>query len=72
VDSIRDPFALNLRRYREREGLSQEALAEMSDLHPTAVGLLERRKRTPRLDTIVKLARALKLSSPCELIEGIR
>jgi transcriptional regulator with XRE-family HTH domain len=72
VESTRDQFAANLRRHRKRAGLTQEALAEICDLHRTEVGLLERRKRTPRLDTVVILSRGLGLSSPCELLEGIR
>jgi transcriptional regulator with XRE-family HTH domain len=67
----REVFAKNLRHHRKRVGLTQEALAEACDLHPTAVGKLECRKRTPRLDTIVALSRALGLE-PCELVEGIK
>jgi transcriptional regulator with XRE-family HTH domain len=72
VESVREPFAANLRRLRRRAGLSQEELGDMCDLHRTAISLLERRQRSPRLDTIVMLARALKLSSPCELLSGVR
>jgi hypothetical protein len=41
-------------------------------LHRTEISLLERCKRSPRLETIVVLARALKLDSPAELLVGIR
>jgi transcriptional regulator with XRE-family HTH domain len=51
-------------------GLSQEALAELCDLHRTEISLLERRKRSPRLDTIVNLTRGLQLSSVCDLLEA--
>jgi transcriptional regulator with XRE-family HTH domain len=64
-------FAANLRRHRTRLGLSQEALANLCDLHRTEISLLERCKRSPRLDTIISLARGLELSSTCELLEGI-
>jgi transcriptional regulator with XRE-family HTH domain len=67
----RDQFAQNLRSHRRRLGLSQEKLAEICDLHRTEISLLERRKRSPRLETIVSLAAGLKLSSPCELLDGI-
>jgi transcriptional regulator with XRE-family HTH domain len=72
MDTVTAKFAENLRRHRLRLGLSQEGLAEICDLDRTAISLLERRKRTPRLDTIVRLARGLGLSSPCELLEGMR
>jgi transcriptional regulator with XRE-family HTH domain len=67
-----EQFALNLRNARDRAGLSQEALAEECDLHRTEISLLERCKRSPRLETIVILARGLGLSSPGELLAGMR
>ena len=71
MDPSHARFAANLRRHRKRLGLSQEALANLCDLHRTEISLLERCKRSPRLDTIVSLARGLELSSTCELLEGI-
>lgn len=71
VEQVRRQFAINLRHHRERVGLSQEALAEICDLHRTEISLLERCKRSPRLETIVILARGLELSSAGELLEGI-
>jgi transcriptional regulator with XRE-family HTH domain len=71
VESVRQQFAENLRSNRERLGLSQEALAEICDLHRTEISLLERCKRSPRLETIVILARALELGSPGELLKGV-
>jgi transcriptional regulator with XRE-family HTH domain len=70
VDSARKQFAENLRRHRLRAGLSQEALAEICDLHRTEISLLERRKRSPRLETLVSLAHGLQLSSVCDLLES--
>ena len=72
VEPVRKQFAINLRHHRERVGLSQEALADICGLHRTEISLLERCKRSPRLETIVILARGLKLASPGELLEGIR
>jgi transcriptional regulator with XRE-family HTH domain len=71
MEQVRKQFAANLRRQRERAGLSQEALAEACDLHRTEISLLERCKRSPRLETIVILSRGLGLSSTAELLEGI-
>jgi transcriptional regulator with XRE-family HTH domain len=71
VDAARKQFGLNLRRHRERVGLSQERLADVCELDRTEISLLERGKRFPRLDTLVRLARGLELSSPSELLEGI-
>jgi transcriptional regulator with XRE-family HTH domain len=71
MQPVRRQFAENLRRHRQRAGLSQEALAELCDLHRTEISLLERSKRSPRLETIVILARGLQLASPAELLDGI-
>jgi transcriptional regulator with XRE-family HTH domain len=71
MPSTREQFAANLKRQRDRAGLSQEALADVCDLHRTEISLLERSKRSPRLETIVILSKGLGLSSPGELIDGI-
>jgi DNA-binding XRE family transcriptional regulator len=71
TEDVRKQFAVNLRGHRERLGLSQETLAEICDLHRTEISLLERCKRSPRLETIVVLARALKLDSSADLLDGI-
>jgi transcriptional regulator with XRE-family HTH domain len=70
-ESVRQQFAENLRSHRERLNLSQEELADICDLHRTEISLLERCKRSPRLETIVVLARALGLTSAGELLTGI-
>ena len=72
MEPVREQFAANLRQRRERAGLSQEALADACDLHRTEISLLERCKRSPRLETIVILSRGLGLGSAGELLEGIR
>ena len=71
METVRKRFAENLRLHRDRAGLSPEALADLCNLHRTEISLLERCKRSPRLETIVILARGLELSSPAELLEGI-
>jgi non-specific serine/threonine protein kinase len=56
-------FGAQLRRYRERSGLSQEALADLTQLAATGVAALERgRRRRPYPDTVRRLADALALS----------
>jgi transcriptional regulator with XRE-family HTH domain len=67
----RQQFASNLRHHRRAAGLSQEALASLCDLHRTEISLLERSKRSPRLETIVILSRGLQLASPAQLLDGI-
>jgi transcriptional regulator with XRE-family HTH domain len=71
MEPVRKQFAANLRSQRERAGLSQEALADKCELHRTEISLLERCKRSPRLETIVILSRGLGLSTAAELLDGI-
>jgi transcriptional regulator with XRE-family HTH domain len=71
MDGVREQFARNLRERRLAAGLSQEALASLCDLHRTEISLLERCKRSPRLETIVILSRGLDLNAPSQLLDGI-
>ncbi|HEY4918190.1 MAG TPA: helix-turn-helix transcriptional regulator [Solirubrobacteraceae bacterium] len=72
MDDVREQLGQNLRDHRERVGLSQEQLAELCDLDRTEISLLERGLRFPRLDTLVRLSRGLKLDSVAQLLENIR
>jgi transcriptional regulator with XRE-family HTH domain len=67
---VADRFGANLRRIRNRSGLSQEQLGRRADLHRTAIGLLEKGARTPRIDTLLKLAQGLPAEID-DLLEGI-
>lgn len=66
----RKQFAANLVEARRHSGLTQEALGHEVGLHRTEVSLLERAGRDPRLDTIVKLAKGLRIPAS-DLLRGI-
>lgn len=63
-------FAANLRRARLAKGLTQEGLADASELHRTHISLLEKAKRDPKLTTIAKLADGLD-TTPDKLLRGV-
>ena len=58
---LSDAFAAVVRKRRRAKGLSQELLAEKAELHPTYIGLVERRLRNPSLNVAKALARGLGL-----------
>ena len=66
--TLRQIFALNLRRLRADRELSQEALADLAGIDRTYVSALERQVYSASLDTIEKLADVLKVE-PQELLE---
>src|SRR5471030_2542806 len=61
VDTVLKRLANRLSHLREESGLSQEALAAASKLHPTYISALERGLKVPRLTTLEQLAGALKI-----------
>lgn len=61
----------NIRAHREQIGLSQERLGELTSLHRTEIGRLEKGGRVPRADTLFKLAVALELEDPGPLFAGL-
>ena len=52
-----------IKEARERAHLTQEELAEIVDISPTHMSVIERGVKTPKLDTFVKIANALHLSA---------
>jgi transcriptional regulator with XRE-family HTH domain len=59
---LSDSFALVVQKFRTERGLSRAALAARAGLHQTYIGLLERGKRSPNLDTAHAIAKALGVS----------
>ncbi len=49
----------NLRRYRQSKGLSQEAFADVLNVHRTYLGSVERGERNLTLKTVERLAKTL-------------
>ena len=67
---VADVFGPNLARYRRKAELSQEELADRASLHRAAISPLETGIRLARIDTVVKLAGALRVH-PGDLFEGL-
>ena len=63
-------FGERIRELRHKNNISQEELAELTDLHRTYIGGIERGERNVSLENIYKIAKALEISLS-ELFEGI-
>ncbi len=59
----------NIRQLRQSKGLSQEQLAELTNLHRTYIGGVERGERNIGFLNLVRIAKALEIS-PSKLLEG--
>jgi transcriptional regulator with XRE-family HTH domain len=62
-------FASNVRRLRAKKSLSQKALADKVGISVSYVSMLERGQRSPPLETIEKMAKALGVP-PAALLGG--
>lgn len=62
-------FATNVRKLREKKKLSQKALADKVGISVSYVSMLERGQRSPPLETIEKMAKALGVP-PAALLAG--
>lgn len=51
----------NIKKYRYLKGVSQEQLAELSGLHRTYIGAVERGERNISVDNIEKICNALEI-----------
>lgn len=56
-------FGINVKKYRNKIGLSQEALAEKCGLHRTYISSIECFKRSISLENIQRIANALQIET---------
>lgn len=54
-------FAQNMKLRRKQLGISQEKLGELSGLHRTYIGGIEQLLRNPSMESVEKIAKALKI-----------
>lgn len=63
MTEIQNNLAMNLRKYRLEQGLTQEKLAEKIDTATNYISMIERCRKFPSPEMIEKLALALKVDS---------
>ena len=60
-----------IRMAREANNLTQEDLAELMNMSPTHISVIERGQEAPRLDTFVLIANILKVSADSLLVDVV-
>ncbi len=70
TDDMTRRLGENFVRLRRARGLSQTELGDQTEMHRNDVSLIERGKRRPRIDVLIKVAIALEVR-PADLLEGI-
>jgi len=58
---LQEKLGSKIRELRKRRKITQASLAEKTDLSDNFIGLLERGKTSPSLESLEKIARALKV-----------
>jgi transcriptional regulator with XRE-family HTH domain len=59
-----------IRASRKKIGMSQERLAEKAELHHNYIGEVERGEKAATIDTLIKIAKALRVR-PRELLDDL-
>ena len=62
MGSIGERIGSNIRIIRERQGLSQEGLGAIADLHRAYIGQIERGEKNIGLQNLEKIAKALNVN----------
>jgi DNA-binding XRE family transcriptional regulator len=61
IEKVRKALGANVRRFRQKAGLSQKRLAEKADLHPVYISHVERGTKAVSVEALWKLSRALQV-----------
>jgi len=69
-DPVLIGFGQAVRNQRKAKGLSQEKLAERAELDPTYISGIERGKRNPGIKNVVRIAKAMGITT-ATLVKGV-
>ena len=67
---LKQTVARNVRRLRLERGYTQEELSELAGINRNYTGMIERGERSPTVDMLEKLAKALKIDPVAFLTAG--
>ena len=60
-NTVRKRFGKKIRKFRKEVGMSQEQLALVANIERSYLGAIERGERSPTLDKIASIAKALRI-----------
>jgi transcriptional regulator with XRE-family HTH domain len=66
---LKQIVARNVRKLRNERGLTQEELSELAGINRNYTGMIEREQRSPTVDVLEKLAKALQVE-PAMLLQA--
>ena len=69
--TIQEKLGLRIRKLRRKRNISQEKLAEISNLHRTYIGAIERGERNVSIVNICRICKALN-TDLSELFAGLK
>lgn len=69
---LKQTVAMNVRALRLERSLTQEQLSALARINRNYTGMIEREERSPTVDTIEKLAKALDVDPIALLTTGAR
>ena len=61
IEKVRKDIGVNLRTFRKKAGLSQEKMAEKTDLHPVYISQIERGQKAVSVEALWKISKALRI-----------
>ncbi len=67
---LKRTVARNIRVLRCKGGYTQEELSELAGINRNYTGMIEREERSPTVDTLEKIAKALKIDPVALLTAG--
>lgn len=73
MDQIKNIIGTEIKKIRKSKKISQEKLAEMSELHPTYIGQIERGEKNVSVDVLIRILSSMdvKLSDFFSTIDVI-
>jgi transcriptional regulator with XRE-family HTH domain len=61
IEKVRKDIGVNFRNFRKKAGLSQEKMAEKTDLHPVYISQIERGQKAVSVEALWKISKALRI-----------